>query len=180
VKEMPCSSRPNEGLAELLQAFRTDEQVWPSLEAWYYFEEARSCWLGGAFIACLVMCRLTLEELLRAPLAMASSETEQFKLALRGKFEELIDDAEKHGWCTPEEALELHWVRRQANSYIHTKPLGGRSRSENAKQVREHVRRWSQLDPGTGEIVAHPGIVHDAERGLRAVLRFKGRRMTLF
>jgi hypothetical protein len=111
---------------------------------------------------------------------MASPETQQYKLGLRGKFEKLIDDAEEHGWCTPEEALELHWVRRQANSYIHTKPLGGRGRHKDAKQLREHVRRWSQLDAETGDTVPYPGVVHDAERALRAVLRFKGARMTLF
>lgn len=167
-------------LARILRSFRQDYGLWPSTEAYEYFCEARLCWVAGASIACVVMCRVALEELLRAPLAMEPDDTEEFRLAFGGRFEQLINHAVARGWCTREEGSELHWIRRQANSYIQTRPLGGRTPAENAKQVREHVRRWSRLDPETHETVSHTGVVGDADRALHAVLAFRRSRVTRF
>jgi hypothetical protein len=173
---MPNNLAPDDSIDKLLGDLRVQFQMWPSLESYNYFLEAWQCWEGGAYVACLVMCRLVLEELLRAPLAMAPSSTDQFKLAWSGTLKRLIDDAVTNGWCTPAEGEDLHWVRRRVNSYIHPKPLGGRSRSENAQLLRQHVSRWTCLVPDTGDTVPLPGVVVDAERALRSVLAFKRKR----
>jgi hypothetical protein len=176
---MPKNLARNDSIPELLSDLRLQFQMWPS-EAYNYFLEAWQCWEAGAYVACLVMCRLTLEELLRAPLGMAPSDTDQFNLAWSGTFKQLIDDAVTNGWCSPDEGAELHWVRRRANSYVHPKPIGGRNRGENVELVRQHVRRWTCLVPETGNIAPLPGMVTDAERALRTVLKFKLNRPTQF
>jgi hypothetical protein len=175
---MPKNLPPNDSIHELLGDLQVQFQMWPSLESYIYFLEAWRCWEAGAYVACLVMCRLALEELLRAPLGMAPSDTDQFRLAWSGTFKRLIDDAVASGWCGPEEGADLHWVRRRANSYVHPKPFGGRNPGENAELVRQHIRRWSRLVPETGDSVPLPGMVGDAERALRTVLRFKRSRPT--
>jgi len=101
----------------------------PSL-AVAYFEEARLCWVDGAFVATIVMSQLAFEEALRAHYRMwhgVRGKIDSGKEVSDAGFAELVDQSKNDGWILPEEAEALHRLRKDyRNPYVHSKDIPGR------------------------------------------------------
>ena len=81
-----------------------------------YFYDAEVCLINGAFAACIVMCQLVCEEMLKSPY--------RFKGDVRiveSKFVRLIDQAQKDGLIASRTARQLNWLRKTRNLISHSK-----------------------------------------------------------
>lgn len=88
-----------------------------------YYQEARLCWVVGAFVATIVMCQLTLEEVLRSHYRSSKGvggDLNKNKKVDRAGFADLIQQAKVDRWITKEEAALLHKLRKEyRNPFVH-------------------------------------------------------------
>lgn len=118
----------------LLSIFRDQERLVPGT-AYQYYEEARLCWLEGAYIATIIFVQMTFEEFFRSRYRMPSDEQEiisgvKAKDTLRSGFNELVKLAKKEKIITLNEYKKLQNLRKIRNSITHTK----RPKIKNGKQ----------------------------------------------
>jgi hypothetical protein len=92
--------------------------------AYEYFEEARLCWLNGAFVATIVMVQLAFEELLRDRYRVVKGFGGKLNLRTtvdRAGFKELVRQAKCDSLVEPKEAAALLQLRNVRNPYVHSK-----------------------------------------------------------
>ncbi len=76
-------------------------------------DEAFWCYINGEFIACILLCQITLETLLR--IQTKSNDMAQFK--------EIIDTARLKKLIDDEEQSSLHMLRNLRNKFTHIKSI---------------------------------------------------------
>ncbi len=125
-------------LAQMLAVQDMSEARFDSL-ALAYYEEARLCWVYGAFVACIVMCQMAFEEAMRAHYWREGDRLLNRKKVNEATFFELTDTAERRGLLSSAEAEDLHRLRKEfRNPYVHPKLV-----SPSASLVRPDVFRQS-------------------------------------
>ncbi|PKB63486.1 MAG: hypothetical protein BZY80_06900 [SAR202 cluster bacterium Io17-Chloro-G2] len=96
-----------------------------------YHEEARLCWVNGAYVAAILMSQLALEEMIRSHYRAFSGNVSVAQKVDRAGFADLIDQAEKDGWVETEEAKQLHVIRKNyRNPYVHPHDNLGEANSD--------------------------------------------------
>jgi len=121
-----ANERAHGGRLERLRFLFSQEDTNPApveALAYEYYQEARLCWLHGAFVAAIVMGQLAFEELLRSHYRVAKGVAgklnEHIKVDEAG-FADLIRQSESDGWLYPEEAAALNRIRKDfRNPYVH-------------------------------------------------------------
>jgi len=131
----------------------TSEELFPTpILAFHYFEEARLCYLHGAFIATIFMVHNAFEELLRSFYRVIRGQKEKIISKRRSvnvddaTFKELIDDAENERFITKEEARSLHKLRRLRNKLQHTKDVPPYQKSLGDSWVIQSMRVESRVE----------------------------------
>lgn len=87
--------------------------------AYYYVEEAKLCYLNGAFVACVLIVQSALEDILRNFCFIVPHGHK----SIEHNFQDLIDESFKRGAINQEEAKSMHEVRQLRNPYVHTKDI---------------------------------------------------------
>lgn len=83
------------------------------------FREARTCYLNGELIACVLVTQAALEDLLRHLFRMAGDDA----VADHSTFHGLIQRSLSERFIWPEEAKCMDRLRKRRNPYVHTKGL---------------------------------------------------------
>jgi len=108
----------------LLAFWEGDGNLFISVPAFEFSEEARLCFLNGAFVATVVMAQMCAAELLRY---VFRSEGIDKLAAAEGKtvpthkagFKQLIWAAREYGFLSDGDAKELEELREMRNPYVH-------------------------------------------------------------
>jgi hypothetical protein len=127
-----------------------------------YYEEARWCWISGAYVATILMTQMALEEGLRSHFRFSREKDAHFPKGVTlnsATFYHLIERAKAEGWISPTRAKDFHRLRKMLrNPYVHTRSRT-KTTNHNAPFLRE-THEWAQLGkivrPGfeTGSVVA--------------------------
>lgn len=121
-----------------------------------YFEDAKICFLGGAFAATTVMCQMVAEELIRSVYRMAGKH----KLTKYGTFVELLRFAYNDRLLSDREFKKLDGLRRIRNTYVHTE-----------NDLVPQVSRWTPLDK-RGKTTTIVRAERDAKQALKTLIGF--------
>lgn len=141
-----------------------------------YFEEARVCWICGAYVSTILMTQLAFEEELRSHYRVARGVrgTLDGKVAVdQASFNQLIHQAEVEGWISRIQAKALHRIRKSLrNPYVHTKDsekIGERGRRQRG------FERKSDFFAQTMKIHAPSfetgSVVGEAQEAIKALLK---------
>lgn len=106
-----------ERLKFLVEKFGEDRNMALPQMAYFYVEEAKICYLNGAFVSCVLIVQSAVEDILRNFCFI----TPQGYKANEFKFKDLIDASLARGAISKEEAESIHEVRELRNPYAHTK-----------------------------------------------------------
>jgi hypothetical protein len=87
--------------------------------AYYYIEEAKLCYLNGAFVACVQIVQSALEDILRNFYFIVPHGHKSVEY----NFTDLIDGSLNRGAISNEEATSMHEIRQLRNPYVHTKDM---------------------------------------------------------
>jgi len=95
--------------------------------AYEYYEEARLCWVVGAFVATIVMTQLSFEELFRSHYRVAKGVSGKLNCGKKvddARCYELIEEAKNDEWISRKEAKLLNNLRKNIrNPYVHVKDI---------------------------------------------------------
>jgi hypothetical protein len=101
----------------LLEHFGESRHMLLPEMAFYYINEAKLCYISGAFVACILVIQSALEDILRNFCFIVPRGYQ----AKKHNFEHLIDDALKRRIINKTEAVSMHKIRKLRNPYVHTK-----------------------------------------------------------
>lgn len=87
--------------------------------AYYYFEEVRTCYINGAYVACVLLVQAAIEDILRDFFRSAGMN----KFADKSGFKQLIGTCVARKLINEEEAERIEHIRRIRNPYTHTKRI---------------------------------------------------------
>ncbi len=128
-----AQERAHPGRLERLQVMNAAEDAdpaWVSHLASEYYEEARLCWIYGAFVATIVMSQLTLEELLRGYYRAAKGVggiLDNGKEVDSVGFKDLTEQARQDEIITPDEYVAFQRLRKDIrNPYVHPRDVSPR------------------------------------------------------
>jgi len=150
-----------------------DENFIASALAATYYEEARWCWISGAYVATILMSQVAIEEALRSHFRMNRKRNDPLVRTVTvdgASFRQLIDQAMAEGWISATRARELHRLRKMLrNPYVHTK-TGAKTTDHSAPFLREtsqSAQLGKILRPGfeTGSVVA------EAQEAIQLLIR---------
>lgn len=142
-----------------------------------YFEEARVCWICGAYVSTILMTQLAFEEEMRSHYRLARGVNGRLNDCVgvdQASFFQLVQQAEIEGLISVAQAKALHRVRKiLRNPYVHTKDsekTGGEFRRQ------QGFERKSDFFAQTIKIRA-PGfetgsVVGEAQEALKVLLRY--------
>lgn len=108
-----------ERLEYLVEKFGEDRFMALPQMAYYYVEEAKICYLNGAFVSCVLIVQAAIEDILRN----FSFIVPQGYKANEYNFKDLINASLSRGGISKEEAESIHEVRELRNPYVHTKTM---------------------------------------------------------
>ena len=107
---------------EFLDSVLGEDFYFHSEFAVYYFEEAKTCYIYGQFIASIVMCQLVCFEMLKNPYRSRG----KFDIVNQYGFNDLINRAQSDKFISKEIACKLHGMRKFRNLLEHTKDYSNR------------------------------------------------------
>ena len=117
LKEQDRISMPYrvERLRFLIVSFGNERYMLLPQMASYYVEEARLCYLAGAFVSCVLIVQSALEDILRnfCFIVPGGHKATEFS------FNDLIDASLARGAISKEEAESIQEVRKLRNPYVH-------------------------------------------------------------
>jgi len=108
-----------ERLKFLVKNFGEDRNMALPQMAYYYVEEAKICYLNGAFVSCILIVQAAIEDILRHFCFIVPHGYE----AIEYNFKDLIDGSLAREAISKEEAESIHEVRKLRNPYVHTKNM---------------------------------------------------------
>ena len=150
-----------------------DEGFIASALAGLYYEEARWCWISGAYVATILMTQVALEEALRSHFRFSREKNAPLTKGVTvdgASFCQLINQAKAEGWISATRAKDFHRLRKMLrNPYVHTR-RAAKTTDHSAPFFRE-THEWAQLGkifrPGfeTGSVVA------EAQEAIQLLIR---------
>ena len=111
-----------------------------------FFDEIMYDFVYGAYVSCIVMCHLTIIEILKSPFSLGPDE-KIFKYGFNG----LIMESEKRGWMDDKLKKDLIRLNRIRNNLAHS------------KSPREITKRANKGDYSLAELY-HPGFYSSLEK----------------
>jgi len=158
---------------KVLSSIEDENFIGSALSAAYY-EEARWCWVSGAYVATILMTQMALEEGLRSHFRFSREKNAHFPKGVTlssATFYHLIDRAKAEGWVSPTRAKDFHRLRKMLrNPYVHTRQAAKKTTDSSVPFLRE-THEWAQL----GKIV-RPGfetgsVVAEAQEAIQLLIR---------
>jgi len=146
----------------LVEEFGEPRYIGVPQMAFFYIEEAKTCYLNGAFVACVLVAQAALEDMLRWTLTLLDPQLSGRKLASM-KFKQVINLWHAKELLSEEEAEGLHRIRETRNPYVHTKEI---------THARGFLRRSQQSDFTKDEWDL---MIEDAERALKCLFHLLSR-----
>jgi len=155
-------------LMRMLSAQRSDWLVCGGMIQELYFQEARLCWVSGAYVSTIIMTQLAFEEMLRSMFRRLRAPKGVLRRGLRvdrASFFDLIRRAKAEGWISETEAETLNRIREQfRNPYVHI------------KGERQIGRRQSGLTPLEAKFLAPSvqggSVIAEAQEAIQTLVTF--------
>lgn len=140
-----------ERLAFLLEHYDEEDQIIPP-DVWFCFEEARHTFMMGDFVACIIMCAVTIERHLAKLLEMPYYAPTDERSALTATGEKLIKTARVKRIIDGDLETKLLELNKLRNDFVH----GIESQHAHARpQTNDPIKRafmWTEESVFTTEI----------------------------